>query len=203
MKKYYSYPNRYDKDGQRIVVVNKNIGETIKLNPVEQKDVKTFVDWRMSEAVLKKAKDKLVTTDDERRKELKRNGAGAEMAFAKHFGGIGKLGLRDKNWDEDKGDVKLWGGTMVDVKLNSLNNHWAANHLLITVNCFEKATVPLFALMTGEFPEYRFGGFCPRVEVESRSYKTAKTFDKDGYPVNFHIDPSDLSDWSQLDWTVL
>ena len=85
--------------------------------------------------------------------------------------------------------VTIWGVSMFDVKLNTRTHLGASIHLLITVNCFEKATVPLFALMTGEFPEYRFGGFCPRVEVESRSYKTAKTFDKDGYPVNFHIDP--------------
>jgi len=203
MKIYRAYKKIFTSDGKYYPEIAKHKGARVGLDESEQGDVEAFVQDRLKARVLQGVRDRCDRGDAEKSKAYKRNGAGAEIAFAKLFGGIVKMGLRKTNWAPDAGDVKLWGGYYVDVKHNGLKGHWAAKTLLIPLETLAKSQCDLFALMTGDYPDFQFWGFCPRLEVMERSYKKDQTIKRPGYPVNYHVRESDLLDFWEITWGSL
>tara|TARA_B100000959_G_scaffold265428_1_gene306934 strand:- start:418 stop:924 length:507 start_codon:yes stop_codon:yes gene_type:complete len=127
------------------------IGETIKLEKPEQSICRKIASLRYGNAREKGIYNKKVGKQSNEMTDLE--GFGGELAFCKGFNLFPDFTVWTRGTETDIGDAKLPCGLTVDVKTTVYPTG------RLTAALWKNETVDLFALMTGNFPEYIFRGF--------------------------------------------
>lgn len=130
-----------------------NIGTVIELDWVEQNLAKVLAKMRHDNNRASGVKNSKIGSQSNEVTDLE--GIASELAFCRGFNCYPDLTIapRSSAKGEDKGDLRLANGLIVDVKATKYSN---GKLLAVT---WKNHCVHAFALMVGEFPRYTFKGF--------------------------------------------
>ena len=168
-----------------ITIKNKMIGTEVQLNQVEQNICKAIAKLRYNKNRANNIKDKKIGKQSNHFTDLE--GFSAEFAFCKLHNLFPDFSIEPRSSSEDEGDACLSNGQTVDVKTTK----YSTGRLLAA--SWKKASVDLYALMTGEFPNYIFRGFMQSSEL----LKTERLGDL-GHGEGYLAEQSELSELSEL-----